>query len=167
MTSTERHRAAIGGPHDGGANCTAARATAGLGRPSKPGAHSLGQAPPSLLAECSERDAGGKRSEGRSRRSLIARRAARGRPWLASSQARMSVAFRAGQNTQRDALGGPGKGDAVGAPTTQFGIYGQTYAHGFIDATSAYACVCGPAYRTHRPSRHRDATQHSPPPRPS
>ena len=47
---------------------------------------------------------------------------------------------RVGQTIKaRRALARPGKGDAVGAPTTQFGIYGQTYAHGFIDATSAYA----------------------------
>jgi hypothetical protein len=39
----------------------------------------------------------------------------------------------------RRALARPGKGDAVGAPATQFGIYGRAYAHGSVDATSAYA----------------------------
>jgi hypothetical protein len=39
----------------------------------------------------------------------------------------------------RRALARPGKRDAVGAPLTQFGIYGRIYAHGSVDATSAHA----------------------------
>ncbi len=51
----------------------------------------LAGSPPSLLTRHSEKQ-DGQRREGWPALSLTARRAMRGRPWLASSQARMSLA---------------------------------------------------------------------------
>jgi len=65
-----------------------------------------------------------------------ATRAARGRRELhhTNGDRRVTQIIKA-----RRALARPGKDDAVGAPATQFGIYGRAYAHGSVDATSAYA----------------------------